>query len=239
MPAPDHPLSLPATSAGFRPALPLQGVTILAVEDSRFASEALRLLCQRSGARLRRADTIAAAWHHLGVYRPDVVIVDLGLPDGDGADLIRALWGSGAVVLGTSGDPDGRGAALAAGAADFLDKPTESVAAFQAALCRHLPAAPGPEQPDATTLRPDRLALQDDLARAAALMPAVTDAASRRYVAGFVGSVAASARDPLLASAAGEAATTPAALARLSRLLAARLAAGPAAFAVADRPKPR
>jgi CheY-like chemotaxis protein len=90
-----------------RPVLPLDGLTLLTVEDSRFASEALRLLCQRSGARLRRAETIEIALRHLSVYRPDVVIVDLGLPDGDGADLIRSLsrgTGTGIAVLGTN-DP--------------------------------------------------------------------------------------------------------------------------------------
>ena len=64
---------------------PLLGLTVLVVEDSRFACEAMRLLCLRSGARIRRADNLHHAHQHLKVYRPSVVIVDLGLPDRGGA----------------------------------------------------------------------------------------------------------------------------------------------------------
>ena len=70
---------------------PLLGQTLLVVEDSRFACEALRLICQRSGARIRRADSLASASRHLCTYRPGIVVVDVGLPDGSGLDLIRTL----------------------------------------------------------------------------------------------------------------------------------------------------
>jgi CheY-like chemotaxis protein len=215
---------------------PLSGLTILAVEDSRFASEALRLLSLRSNARLRRAETLRQAERHLSVYRPDVVIVDLGLPDGNGADLIRQLTGGrspGTVVLGTSGDPQGEERATAAGAVGFLPKPPESLAAFQAAILGPLRASA--VAADTSRVAPDHIALQDDLRRAADLLREATDAHRRRYAASFVRSVARSAEDADLARAAGHAADTPLALPHLMALVSARLAAAPAAFAPLPR----
>lgn len=226
-------LAVSETSAARR-LLPLQGVTILAVEDSRFASEALRLLCQRSGARLRRAETLQAAARHLSLYRPDVVIVDLGLPDGDGADLIRALSrdpASNPAVLATSGDPSGETLARSAGAAAFLPKPPDSLAAFLLTILRLLP---GPfdavEDGSGQPLRPDTLALRDDLIRAAALLAAARGDAQRRYVAGFLGSLAQSAQDMTLAHAADAAAMDAAGVPRLAALVRERLTSVAGAF---------
>jgi CheY-like chemotaxis protein len=221
-----------------RPVQPLHGLTILTVEDSRFASESLRLLCLRSDARLRRAESLEQADRHLSVYRPDIVIVDLGLPDGDGTDLIRRLARRrcpGPVVLGTSGDPAGQKAALAAGAAGFLPKPIDSLALFQATVLGHLQAAPPlPQDIDHAPLDPDRFALHDDLMRAADLLRAAHDARSRHYVATFLGSLARSAQDSDMEQAAAHAADTALALPQLAALVAARLAAHPPAFGPPD-----
>lgn len=185
--------------------LPLQGLTLLAVEDSRFSCEALRLLCQRSGARLRRADSLRGASAHLRLYRPDVMLIDLGLPDGRGEALIRDLalrTPRVTVILGTSGNPDGCVASLAAGADGFIDKPLTSLAAFQSAILRHLPDLGALPVTADSPISPDLMALSDDLKRAATLAAGGGDAGTRRYLAGFVTSVARSTQDTALAHAA-------------------------------------
>ncbi len=213
-------------------ALPLSGLTVLLVEDSRFSSDAVRLMCNRSGARLRRAETMAQARAHLKTYRPDVVIVDLGLPDGRGDLLIRevSLAPQGPVVLGTSGDPDGRKAALAAGALGFLEKPTLGLAAFQRAVLRHMPEQFAIHESDGGGDRvvADPLALQDDLTHAVDLMAREVDPGQRRYVANFLGGLAQVMGDSDLADAAQALTQEAGALARLRQLVKARLAEGQA-----------
>ncbi|WP_299828950.1 response regulator [uncultured Roseobacter sp.] len=187
---------------------PLLGLTVLVIEDSRFACEAMRLLCLRSGARIRRADCLRSARRHLQVYRPSVVIVDLGLPDGNGVDLITELTQSEPrvdVVLGTSGDPDGENQALTAGADGFLEKPINSLAVFQQAVLSNLPADRQPtglrELPD-EIIHPDRMAFQDDMAHIADVLEDPADDGSLDYVAQFLGGVARSAQDQVLEKAA-------------------------------------
>jgi len=216
---------------------PLLGATVMVVEDSRFASEAVRLLCLRSGARIRRADTLASAHRHLGVYRPSAVIVDLGLPDGSGLDLIRELAFSDTrvpVLLGTSGDPAAEEAALAAGADGFIQKPVTSLAAFQQAILNRMPPNSRPAGPRAITsdtVAPDPLALRDDLAHVAdVLSTGESDPGLLDYVAQFLGSVAHCAHDDRLAEAAAHLARARALggggtqeAAAISRLVATRL----------------
>lgn len=187
---------------------PLAGVTVLAVEDSRFACEALRLMCQKSGARIRRADCLASARRHLRVYRPTVAMIDLGLPDGPGTELIHELCTATPripLVLGMSADLAGEEVAIAAGADAFLAKPIETLAAFQSLLLKHLPPSLRPvDHSDihAFPVEPDLIAFHDDLAQIAPALSAQSDNATLDYAAQFIGGLARSARDTGLEQAA-------------------------------------
>lgn len=187
---------------------PLLGLTILVVEDSRFACEAMRLLCLRSGARIRRADCLKSARRHLQVYRPTVVVIDLGLPDGSGAELIAELNAAQPrvpAIIGTSGDDDAQVAARDAGADGFISKPITSLAAFQSAILDLMPPEQQPNGPRLVSdeeIQPDPMAYQDDMALAADVLSTNSDGAELDYVAQFLSGVARSADDTALAQAA-------------------------------------
>lgn len=180
---------------------PLLGLTILVVEDSRYACETMRLMCLRSGARVRRADSLKSARRHLKVYRPSAVVIDMGLPDGSGVDLIAELAQATpriGAVIGLSGDPGTKERALAAGADGFIAKPFDSLAAFQQVILDTLPedrrpAGPRPLVDD--IIHPDPLAYRDDINHIANLLDDNLDEPTLDYVAQFLGGVARSAKD--------------------------------------------
>ena len=189
---------------------PLLGLTVLVVEDSRFACEAMRLLCLRSGARIRRADCLRSARRHLQVYRPAIVILDLGLPDGSGAELMHELNEANPrvdVILGTSGDDMNEAVALAAGADGFLAKPLSSLAAFQNKVVSLLPEASRPsglrEIVD-DQVQPDEIAFRDDMAHVADMLTTEADGKTLEYIARFLEGVGISAHDEPLTAAAHE-----------------------------------
>lgn len=187
---------------------PLLGLTILVVEDSRYASEAMRLLCLKSGARIRRADCLTSGRRHLQIYRPSGVIVDCGLPDGSGIELIDELARATprvGVLLATSGDTDVEATAMAAGADGFLPKPVSSLAAFQEAILSRIPSDRHPSGPRAVSeelIQPDRVAFDDDMAHAADILRDSEEDGSIDYLAQFLRGVANSADDTDLANAA-------------------------------------
>ena len=218
-------------------ARPLLGLTVLVVEDSRYACEAMRLLCLRSGARIRRADCIRSARRHLQVYRPSVVVADMGLPDGNGADLIAKLAQAvkeKSVVLATFGDDMLEPEAMAAGAQGFLGKPITSLAVFQQMVLAALPAdrqPPGLRAIVDEQVSPDEIAYYDDINYAAELLDNLPNDKALDYIAQFLEGVARSVQDNRMEQAAralaskratGEATTSE--MAQIAGLIQQRLA---------------
>lgn len=188
------------------PARPLLGMTVLLVEDSRYASEAMRLLCMRSGARIRRADCLRSARRHLQVYRPSILIVDMGLPDGSGADLIAEANEATpriSTILGISADDTTQPLCEAAGGDGFLIKPLHSLSFFQQEILRHIPQDLQPvglHLMQDELIHPDTVAYRDDLAHVAELLDAGVDEKVLAYVTQFLDGVAALAGDTALQS---------------------------------------
>ncbi|NOC83709.1 response regulator [Ruegeria sp. HKCCD6428] len=199
---------LATTTAAPTATRPLLGQTILVVEDSRYACDAIRLMCLHSGARIRRADCLKSARRHLQIYRPSVILVDMGLPDGSGAELIAELAEATpriSVIMGLSGDDGSEDMALAAGADGFLSKPLKSMSHFQKFILERLPEDRRPSGLHAVRdeiIRPDPLAYQDDMAHIADVLAGPNDHSTLDYAAQFLHGVAREANDRPLAEAA-------------------------------------
>lgn len=99
---------------------------ILVVEDEPDIRRFVRMTLESQGHEVHEAPTLQRGLVEARSRRPDLAIVDLGLPDGDGVDLIRDLrtWSTAAVIVlsARSGEAD-KVAALDAGADDYLVKP--------------------------------------------------------------------------------------------------------------------
>ena len=184
-----------------------RGGTLLLVEDSRQTSDSIRLMFQGAIGRMRRTDSLKGARRHLSLYTPDAVLVDLGLPDGSGLDLIADLCIGQArtpLIIAMSGQPELETAALSAGAEAFLAKPFESVAQFRSLLAPlffSLRATSG--WPD--TLPRRTLALRDDLFLALDLLCGRAQADRRGYALQFTAALARALNDTALAEAVHDA----------------------------------
>ena len=99
---------------------------ILVVEDEPDIRRFVRLTLESEGHEVFEAPTLQRGLIEAGSRRPDLAVVDLGLPDGDGVALIRDLrgWSQAPVIVlsARSGEAD-KVTALDAGADDYLVKP--------------------------------------------------------------------------------------------------------------------
>jgi two-component system KDP operon response regulator KdpE len=123
---------------------------ILVIEDDAGIRTVLRVLLGSEGYRVIEAETAARAEIEARSHRPDLLLVDLGLPDGDGLKVIQRVrtWSPvPIIVLSARTMETQKIAALDAGADDYVTKPfsaPELVARVRAALRR---GTRGSEQP--------------------------------------------------------------------------------------------
>jgi two-component system KDP operon response regulator KdpE len=102
------------------------GARVLVVDDEPGILRALRTNLTGHGFQVETAETGAAALASFRVRKPDLVILDLGLPDMDGTEVIRAVRLESSVpilVLSVRGGERDKVAALDLGADDYLTKP--------------------------------------------------------------------------------------------------------------------
>jgi two-component system KDP operon response regulator KdpE len=122
---------------------------ILVVEDDAHIRRFVRLTLEAEGYVVHEAEGYQRGLIEAGTRRPDLLVLDLGLPDGDGVDLIRELrqWSSiPVIVLSARTTEVSKIDALDAGADDYLIKPFgsgELSARVRAQLRRHQQQTPG------------------------------------------------------------------------------------------------
>jgi two-component system, OmpR family, KDP operon response regulator KdpE len=98
----------------------------LVVEDELDIQRFVRMTLETEGLEVSTAGTLQRGLIEAGTRRPDLVVLDLGLPDGDGVDFIRDLrqWSAvPVIVLSARSAEQDKIDALDAGADDYLVKP--------------------------------------------------------------------------------------------------------------------
>jgi two-component system, OmpR family, KDP operon response regulator KdpE len=119
-----------------------QPVAIL-IEDERQIRRFVRTALEAEGWSVVEAETMRQGLADAGTRKPDLIILDLGLPDGDGMEFLRELRGWSKVpviVLSARVDEQDKIEALDGGADDYLTKPFgvgELLARVRAASRRH------------------------------------------------------------------------------------------------------
>jgi two-component system KDP operon response regulator KdpE len=131
------------------------GALVLIVEDDHEIRRFVRAALEAEGYRVAEAETVRRGVIEAGTRKPDVAVLDLGLPDDDGSVFIRevrAFSSMPILVLSARIDEEDKVAALDAGADDYLTKPfgvAELTARLRAMLRRGVRTADS----DATVIR--------------------------------------------------------------------------------------
>jgi two-component system KDP operon response regulator KdpE len=118
--------------------------TAVLIEDEQQIRRFVRTALESEGWNVFEASNLKEGLTEAATRKPDLLVVDLGLPDGDGVSLIRDVrtWsGVPIIVLSARADEHDKVAALDAGADDYLSKPFgvgELLARVRAALRRHV-----------------------------------------------------------------------------------------------------
>lgn len=126
---------------------------ILVVEDDPQMRRFLRATLSASGYRLLEATTAQDAIRQASLQYPDLIILDLGLPDMDGLEVTRQLreWTTTPIiVLSARNQESDKVMALDVGADDYLTKPfgtSELLARMRVALRHAIQAAQGTDDP--------------------------------------------------------------------------------------------
>ena len=127
---------------------------VLVIDDEPSILRALRINLSARNYEVSTASDGASGLAAVSRDRPDVLILDLGLPDMDGTDVIHGVRGwtsTPIIVLSVWGQEHQKVAALDAGADDYVTKPfgmDELLARLRAAVRR---ASPAPDEPVVTT----------------------------------------------------------------------------------------
>ena len=122
---------------------------IVVIEDEPTIRRFIRLSLETEDCQVHEAEGMKRGLIELGTRHPDLLVLDLGLPDGEGVDLIRDLrsWSDiPVIVLSARSDEADKVLALDAGADDYLTKPfgaAELLARVRAHLRRRAQAGGG------------------------------------------------------------------------------------------------
>ncbi|MBL0926968.1 MAG: response regulator [Phycisphaerales bacterium] len=174
----------PARAQSLQAAQPAHMPLVLVIEDEEPIRRFLRATLEANHYRVKEAGTAREGTLLAVTTYPDVILLDLGLPDNDGLNVTRSIRKESRtpiVVLSARGQESDKVAALDAGADDYLTKPFgvgELLARLRVAL-RHSSTAPGPDAGRGTELAPYQTTLGGRTLRIdlSARLVHVTDAA--------------------------------------------------------------